>query len=180
MSKLSIFAVLLALGVAQGSLFGPFGPFGPFAQQAAPQQPGWPSAYPSFPAFGLPPNLPAFGPPAHVSPFSRALPAATAPVGKFRAKPAGVLERLAVATLPADLQERFDSLLVAFEQGNAACDEAYPGAVGPLAGLHRRCVVLQKAETERAALALEQEASDRAAAAAESVTTLDDVSETVV
>ncbi|EAT45839.1 AAEL002889-PA [Aedes aegypti] len=183
MSKLTIFAALLVLGVAQGSLFGPFGPFGPFGQPAAPQQPGWPSVYPSFPAFGPPANLPAFGPPMNLPafgppvglfPFSRALPGAApavgsaASTGKFRAKPSGVLERLAVANLPEDLQARYDDLLVALEQGNAACDEAYPGAVGPFSGLHRRCVVLQKAETERAAMALEKEASDRAAA--ESVT----------
>lgn len=161
MSKLSIFAALLVLGVAQGSLFGPFGPFGPFGQQAA-QQPGW-GAFPSFPAFG-PPNLAALGPPANVPVFFRTLPtaAAAAPVGttvgKFRAKPSGVLERLAVATLPEDLQERYDQLLLAQEQGNAACDEAYP-AVGAFSGLHRRCVVLQKAETERAALTLEQQQS---------------------
>ncbi|KXJ72143.1 hypothetical protein RP20_CCG018685 [Aedes albopictus] len=170
MSKLTIFAALLVLGVAQGSLFGPFGPFGPFGQPAAPQQPGWPSFYPSFPSFGPPANLPAFGPPAGVFPFARALPGAApggavAPaVGKFRPKPSGVLERLAVANLPADLQARYVDLLVALEQGNTACDEAYPGAVGPMSGLHRRCVALQKAETERAAMALEQEATARAAA----------------
>lgn len=180
MSKLTIFAALLVLGVAQGSLFGPFGPFGPFGQQA-PQQPGW-AGFPSFPAFGPPANLPVLGPPA--LPFSRTLPAAGASagaastVGKFRAKPSGVLERLAVATLPEDLQVRYEELLVALEQGNAACDETYP-TFGAFSGLHRRCVVLQKAETERAAMALEQEANDRAAAAAAAAAAAESVTDNV-
>uniref|UniRef100_A0A1Q3FNV5 Putative conserved secreted protein n=1 Tax=Culex tarsalis TaxID=7177 RepID=A0A1Q3FNV5_CULTA len=173
MSKLAISALVIVASVVvvQGSLFGPGGPFG---QPAA--QPGVP-----FPGFGYQPAtpfFPSFGPPAFApSPYTLAsrtavavpagLPASsgTPAVVPFRPKPSLVMQRLETKrnTLPEDLLEQYEQLLVTLEEGYAACDSYYP-TFGFFAGRHRRCVVLAKVAVEQAANVLEQEANDRAAA----------------
>ncbi|XP_052859894.1 uncharacterized protein LOC128267142 [Anopheles cruzii] len=184
MNKLLVASVVVVglmvatLQPASGSLYGPFGPFagaqfgppglGAFGPGAA----GLP-LYPSS-AVGRP-GAPVYQPflPVASPLLSRSLaPAAPLPVlpaaatGNLRAVVSGsdVLERLAVADLPEDLQQRAQELQLASEQGFDACEEllATPGAYWQ----YKRCQAFQLRNALTAAKALEQEATARAAAAA--------------
>lgn len=197
MNKLIVgsFFLLFAGHLASASMFGPFGPFAQPAGGAAgaglfpgfparppvsqlpffpPQLPFFPPQLPFFPAS---PYAPAVGPaaaPAPVPALGRALPAPPtlppAAGGSLRTVVTGsdVLERLAVADLPEDLQQRAQELQAASEAGFDACEELLqlPGAFWQ----YKRCNAFQLRNVLTAAKALEQEATARAAAAAVAAT----------
>ncbi|XP_058063608.1 uncharacterized protein LOC131213560 [Anopheles bellator] len=172
--------VATLLQPASGSLYGPFGPFagaqfGPPGLGAfGPGYGGAAAGLPLYPSVVGRPGAPVYQPflPVASPLLGRSLaPAAAAPLpaaatGNLRTVVSGsdVLERLAVADLPEDLQQRAQELQLASEQGFDACEEllATPGAYWQ----YKRCQAFQLRNALTAAKALEQEATARAAAAA--------------